>query len=120
MSGSVQPSSSLEVSMQRRTLIATALASPGLLLTSCASHTSSAAGGAAAPARLTVLYDAFGRDPALQKDWGYAALIEVAGRRILFDTGNNAEVLAKNTRAMGVDLSKLDFVVMSHRHGDHM
>jgi len=106
--------------MQRRTLIATALASPSLLLTSCASPTSTAAGGVAVPARVTVLYDAFGRDPALQKDWGYSALIETAGRRILFDTGNNAEVLAKNTRAMGVDLSKLDFVVMSHRHGDHM
>ena len=81
---------------------------------------STAAGGSLAPARLTVLYDAFGRDPALQKDWGYSALIEVAGRCILFDTGNNADVLAKNTQARGVDLSKVDFVVMSHRHGDHM
>ena len=106
--------------MQRRTVIATALASPSLLLTGCAGSTSTAIGAAAAPARLTVLYDAFGRDPALQRDWGYAALIEVAGRRILFDTGNNADVLAQNTRARGVDLSKLDFVVMSHRHGDHM
>ena len=106
--------------MQRRVMISTALALPGSLLTACASPTSSAAAAATAPARLTVLYDAFGRDPALQKDWGYAALIEVAGRRILFDTGNNADVLANNTRARGVDLSKVDFVVMSHRHGDHM
>jgi 7,8-dihydropterin-6-yl-methyl-4-(beta-D-ribofuranosyl)aminobenzene 5'-phosphate synthase len=105
--------------MRRRTLIATALASPSLLLTGCASSTSSGT-TAAAPARVTVLYDAFGRDPALQKDWGYAALIEIAGQRILFDTGNNADVLARNTRAKGIDLSRLDFVVMSHRHGDHM
>ncbi|MEY8875690.1 MAG: MBL fold metallo-hydrolase, partial [Leptothrix sp. (in: b-proteobacteria)] len=67
-----------------------------------------------------VLYDAFGRDPALQKDWGYAALIEAGGKRILFDTGNNPEVLAHNARAKGVDLTRLNFVVMSHRHGDHM
>ena len=33
-------------------------------------------------ARITVLYDAFGRDPAMQKDWGYAALIEYGGKRI--------------------------------------
>jgi 7,8-dihydropterin-6-yl-methyl-4-(beta-D-ribofuranosyl)aminobenzene 5'-phosphate synthase len=67
-----------------------------------------------------VLYDAFGRDPTLQKDWGYAAFLETGGKRILFDTGNDAEVLAKNAEAKKIDLSRLDFVVMSHRHGDHM
>ncbi len=70
--------------------------------------------------RITVLYDAFGPGGAMQKDWGYAAFIEYAGKRILFDTGNNPTILARNARAAPVDLSKLDFVVMSHRHGDHM
>ena len=36
------------------------------------------------------------------------------------DTGNNPDILARNAKAKGVDLSKLDFVVMSRRHGDHM
>ena len=71
-------------------------------------------------AQITVLYDAFGKNPALQKDWGYAALIEYGGKRILFDTGDNPEILAHNAKAMHVDLSRLDFVVMSHRHSDHM
>ncbi len=75
---------------------------------------------ATAPARVTVLYDAFGKVSGLQRDWGYSALVEYDGKRILFDTGNNPDVLAKNAQAKGVDLSKLDFVVMSHRHGDHM
>ena len=75
---------------------------------------------AAAAPRITVLYDAFGKTPNMQKDWGYSVLIEVAGKRILFDTGDNPDILAQNARAKGVDLSKLDFVVMSHRHGDHM
>jgi 7,8-dihydropterin-6-yl-methyl-4-(beta-D-ribofuranosyl)aminobenzene 5'-phosphate synthase len=70
--------------------------------------------------RITVLYDAFGKPSAMQKDWGYAALIEYGGKRILFDTGDNPDILAQNAKAKGVDLSKLDFVVMSHRHGDHM
>jgi 7,8-dihydropterin-6-yl-methyl-4-(beta-D-ribofuranosyl)aminobenzene 5'-phosphate synthase len=70
--------------------------------------------------RITVLYDAFGKSPDMQKDWGYAAFIEYAGKRILFDTGNNADILAQNAKAKAVDFSKLDFVVMSHRHGDHM
>ena len=71
-------------------------------------------------ARITVLYDAFGKNQSLQKDWGYAALIEYYGKRILFDTGDNPEILAHNAKMMKVDLSKLDFVVMSHRHSDHM
>lgn len=70
--------------------------------------------------KITVLYDAFGKTPGMQKDWGYSALIEYAGKRILFDTGNNPEILGQNAKAKGADLSKLDFVVMSHRHGDHM
>ncbi len=71
-------------------------------------------------AQITVLYDAFGKTSSMQKDWGYAALVEYGGKRILFDTGNNPDILARNAKAKGADLSKLDFVVMSHRHGDHM
>ena len=41
------------------------------------------------------------------------------GKRILLDTGNNAEILAHNAKARGIDLTKLDFVVVTHRHGDH-
>ena len=82
----------------------------------------SAATAAIDPARpqITVLYDAFGQTSAMQKDWGYAALIEYASKRVLFDTGNDPNVLAQNVKAKGIDLSKLDFIVMSHRHGDHM
>jgi len=71
-------------------------------------------------AQITILYDAFGKNSSMQKDWGYAALVEYGGKRILFDSGNNPEILAKNAKAKDIDLSKLDFVVMSHRHGDHM
>jgi 7,8-dihydropterin-6-yl-methyl-4-(beta-D-ribofuranosyl)aminobenzene 5'-phosphate synthase len=71
-------------------------------------------------AQITILYDAFGTDPAMTKDWGFSALVEVAGKRILFDTGDNADILAANVKAKGVDLTKLDFVVLSHRHSDHM
>lgn len=70
--------------------------------------------------RITNLYDAFGEHSThLTKDWGYAALIEYRGRRILFDTGNDAAIFASNVRALQVDLTRLDAVVISHRHGDH-
>jgi len=70
-------------------------------------------------AEITVLYDAFGKPSDMTKDWGFSALIEYRGKRILFDTGNNAEIFAANVKAKGVDLTTLDFVVASHRHGDH-
>ena len=70
--------------------------------------------------QITILYDAFGTDPAMTKDWGFSALVEIAGKRILFDTGANAEIFAANVKAKGVDLTELDFVVLSHRHSDHM
>src|SRR5205814_9406878 len=91
-------------------------------LAGCAGTTSPPLAASSAPpkAQITVLYDAFGKASAMQKDWGYAALIEYGGKRILFDTGNNGDILAQNAKAKGIDLSKLDFVVMSHRHGDHM
>jgi 7,8-dihydropterin-6-yl-methyl-4-(beta-D-ribofuranosyl)aminobenzene 5'-phosphate synthase len=77
-------------------------------------------GAAETPNRVTILYDSFGKDPALTMDWGFAALVEYGGKRILFDTGGNSDILARNAAAKNIDLSKLDFVVMSHRHGDHM
>lgn len=76
-------------------------------------------GAAASPNRLTVLYDSFGNNPKLKLDWGYAALVEYGGKRILFDTGNNASIFEANVKALGVDLRKIDFVVISHRHADH-
>ena len=78
-----------------------------------------AAAEAESGARVTILYDAFGQKPGFTRDWGFAALIEQGGRRILFDTGNDARIFAANARAASVDLGRLDFVVISHRHLDH-
>ena len=90
------------------------------LLPSCAATGPTPTATAASPARITVLYDAFGKDATMTKDWGYAALVEINGKRILFDTGDDPAILTKNVKAKAVDLTKLDFVVLSHRHSDHV
>jgi 7,8-dihydropterin-6-yl-methyl-4-(beta-D-ribofuranosyl)aminobenzene 5'-phosphate synthase len=69
--------------------------------------------------KVTILYDAFGESKELTKDWGFSAFVEHNGKRILFDTGNDAVIFEHNVKALGVDLTKLDFVVISHRHADH-
>src|SRR6266566_3417814 len=68
--------------------------------------------------RVTILYDAFSDSKEMVKDWGFSALVEHDGKRILFDTGNNADIFQRNVKSLGIDLTKLDFVVISHRRFD--
>jgi len=44
--------------------------------------------------------------------------IECGGKKILFDTGYS-DVVIKNAKKMGIDLDKLDYIVISHGHDDH-
>ena len=89
------------------------------MMVSAAAIGVSAAYAQSSTGQITVLYDAFGKTSTMKKDWGFSALIEYGGKRILFDTGNNAEIFAHNVEAKGIDLKQLDFAVVSHRHGDH-
>ena len=108
--------------MQSRKSVGTFFSS--LLLLGSAFSFAALAGNALAqdgdPARITILYDAFGKPSAMTKDWGFSAFVEYGGKRILFDTGNNAAIFEHNVKVKNVDLTRLDFVVVSHRHGDHM
>lgn len=52
-------------------------------------------------------------------EWGYSALVEADGKKILFDTGRRPETVLKNAEELGIDLSKIEDVFLSHNHGDH-
>jgi 7,8-dihydropterin-6-yl-methyl-4-(beta-D-ribofuranosyl)aminobenzene 5'-phosphate synthase len=52
-------------------------------------------------------------------EWGFSVLVEVDGHRILFDTGYHSETVLQNARDLGIDLSNVTDVVLSHHHGDH-
>jgi len=51
-------------------------------------------------------------------EWGLSILIEVDGLRILMDTGLSFSAV-HNAQLMGIDLSKIDQIVLSHGHADH-
>jgi len=53
-------------------------------------------------------------------EWGFAALVEVDGHRILFDTGMYSDVVLKNAATLKVDLSDVPDVILSHSHFDHV
>ncbi len=55
----------------------------------------------------------------IRTEWGLAVYIKMPDFNILFDTGPSWKVLWENAQALDVDLSKIDFIVISHWHRDH-
>ena len=51
-------------------------------------------------------------------EWGFSALVEADGHRILFDTGMRPDTVLLNARSMRINLSDVEEVVLSHNHGD--
>lgn len=68
--------------------------------------------------KVSVLMENTARDPALTAEHGLSLYIETCGLRLLFDTGATGG-FAENARQMGVDLSKVDALILSHGHYDH-
>lgn len=58
------------------------------------------------------------RPKGLLAEYGLSILVETDKQRILFDTGQNISVV-HNAPLLGVDLSDLDGIVLSHGHFDH-
>ena len=71
------------------------------------------------PIRFTILYDNYLHKEGTKSDWGFSCLIEGTEKTILFDTGTQPEILMHNVGVLGVDLKKVDQIVISHNHGDH-
>ena len=51
-------------------------------------------------------------------EWGLSILVEVDGTRILMDTGLSFSAV-HNAQLLGIDLSTIDWIVVSHGHADH-
>ena len=52
-------------------------------------------------------------------EWGFAALVEADGHRILFDTGARPNTVLENARELKLNLADVQDVVLSHFHDDH-
>ena len=53
-------------------------------------------------------------------EWGFSALVEADGHRILVDTGLHPETVLQNARDLNIDLSTVREVILTHNHGDHV
>ena len=52
-------------------------------------------------------------------EWGFSALVEVDGEKILFDTGSRPNTVFQNAIELNIDLSNIKNVYLSHNHKDH-
>jgi len=69
---------------------------------------------------ITIVYDNYQEDQKLISDWGFSVLIEYSDNTVLFDTGANGQILMQNMQILGIDPIKIDSVVLSHPHDDHI
>jgi len=56
--------------------------------------------------------------PRIIGEWGFSALVEKDGMRVLLDTGAGHGII-HNAEILGVDFTKIDKLVLSHSHFDH-
>lgn len=56
--------------------------------------------------------------PGFHADWGFSAYLKVDGKRILFDTGADPNILRENAEKLNLSLN-VDLLFLSHVHGDH-
>lgn len=52
-------------------------------------------------------------------EWGFAAVLEVDGQRLLIDTGARAETVLRNAAELKIDLASITDLVITHNHADH-
>lgn len=68
--------------------------------------------------RITTLSENLTYKTGLIAEHGLSLLIEINGKKILFDTGQGY-TLVRNARQLGIDLADIDDIVISHGHYDH-
>jgi len=67
-----------------------------------------------------VVFDNIAFDEKLETSWGFSSVLRLPQRTILFDTGGDGLILLHNLEKLGIDPDKIDTIVLSHIHGDHI
>ena len=69
--------------------------------------------------QITIVCDNTAARPGVVAAWGFSALVEVRGQRVLFDTGSKPELFLANLRELGIDKSTIAATVISHEHPEN-
>lgn len=68
--------------------------------------------------KIQVLMENITTNPDFEAEHGLSLYIETDRHKILFDSGQSAATI-RNASAMGIDLSTVDLMILSHGHYDH-
>src|SRR5260370_30648088 len=69
--------------------------------------------------QLTIVYDNTSTRPGLKSDWGFSALVDFHGQRVLFDVGSKPEIFLDNLKQLGIEKSSIQATVISHDQAIH-
>ena len=69
---------------------------------------------------IIITYDNNPPTEGLISAWGFSCLIRGAQKPIVFDTGGNGSILLANMEGLDINPEKIDIIVLSHIHGDHV
>jgi 7,8-dihydropterin-6-yl-methyl-4-(beta-D-ribofuranosyl)aminobenzene 5'-phosphate synthase len=69
---------------------------------------------------LTIVYDNNPYDNKLETRWGFSCYIQGTEKTILFDVGGEGPVLLSNMEKLKIDPKKVQIIVLSHVHYDHI
>jgi 7,8-dihydropterin-6-yl-methyl-4-(beta-D-ribofuranosyl)aminobenzene 5'-phosphate synthase len=69
--------------------------------------------------KITILSTMLVSTPGGTGEWGFSALVEADGHQVLVDTGAAPDTVLKNAKTLGVDLSRVRDVILTHKHDDH-
>ena len=70
--------------------------------------------------KITVIYDNRCDKSHLKEGWGFSALIEYEGSKILFDTGGDSPAFLFNAHALQLPFDQITHLAFSHKHWDHI
>ncbi|MEQ8785379.1 MAG: MBL fold metallo-hydrolase [Pirellulaceae bacterium] len=69
---------------------------------------------------IRVVFDNTSARKDLLRSWGFSAVVDFGGRRVLFDAGSDPILLLEHLEKMRIDPNTIEHAVISHQHGDHL
>src|SRR3984885_5380370 len=69
--------------------------------------------------KITILSTMLISTPGGTGEWGFSALVQADGHQVLVDAGGAPDTVLKNAKELGVDVSGVRDVILTHNHDDH-
>ncbi len=69
---------------------------------------------------IRIVFDNTSARKDLLRSWGFSAVVDFGGHRVLFDAGSDPILLLEHLEKLQIDPTTIEHAVISHQHGDHL